>query len=81
MALTIILLFSLLISPTGTQQDGVRAEQAGRPCLLSWHFLCLSGFLLTADSCLAIQQILFPLPPVMANGKGGFNELLFSFGD
>lgn len=81
MALTLILLFSLLVSPTGTQQGGVRAEQAGRLCLLSWHFLCLPGFLLTADSCLAIQQILFPLAPAMADGKGGFNELLFSCGD
>lgn len=44
-------------------------------------FSAPSGCLLTADSCLAIQQILFPLPPVMADGKGGFNELLFSFGD
>lgn len=35
MALTLILLFSLLVSPTGTQQGGVRAEQAGRLCLLS----------------------------------------------
>jgi hypothetical protein len=30
---------------------------------------------------LAMWQILFPLATEMADGKYGFNELLFSFGD
>lgn len=34
-----------------------------------------------ANLSLTMEHVLLLLAPVMAHGKGGFNELLFSFGD
>lgn len=44
--------------------------------------LALTAFhALVANLYLSMEQPLLLLATVMADGKGGFNELLFSFGD
>lgn len=57
----------------GIKQDASSlASPFVRPCL--FHAL-------EANLCLTVKWLFFPFAAVIADGKGGFNELLFSFGD